>query len=174
MAKTKQTTIKAKNTAIRDMEQPIAQSPWLEDYMDLMSFKLRPMTEAGIERLAKELMLWASHDKANDKDHKHLIRISQFVREKKIPARTFERWRAKYPILKEAYEYALTALADKRESGAATREYDSSVLKQMWFYDADWKTAEEWRSKLKADSNPRNEAKVVVMSDLQYQEQTEN
>lgn len=120
---------------------------WVEDYLDLGTFRMTPVSEAYIERLSRELIIWA------DSNDPKSLRLNQFVKGKKIPHKTFDRWVEKYPMLGSAKEYAMMSIADKREVGAATREYADNVLRMMPIYDHEWKALEQWRSSLKDDSS---------------------
>ena len=136
-------------------------SKWLEDYKHMGSLKLQPVTEWFISRLALDLIAWS--DDESEKSIKQ-IRINQFLKTKKIPRRTFYDWCKKYEDLKDANEYALLALADKRESGAAVREYAENVLIMMPKYDPEWKEIIAWKASLKDQSNQGNV--TIVLPDI--------
>lgn len=140
--------VKTKNVACEDIKH----SPWLEDYLDLFTFKLKPVNQAFIDRLSVELIQWVD----DKKEARQRMKISQFYGMKKIPKKTYDRWVEKHPTLAAANEYAVMTLGDRREVGVAIRDYDSSVLRMMWKYDPDWKYAEEWRSSLKDQTTTGN------------------
>lgn len=144
--KTTHSNIKRSSKSKKD-NSDITHSTYLEDYLDLFTFKMKPVTEGFIDRLSQELMVWA------DSSERKRLKLTQFINAKKIPIGTFYRWKERHPNLQAAHQYALSVLGDKREVGVAIREYDSSILKMMHIYDSDWKEAEIWRAGLKAESD---------------------
>lgn len=153
----KKTAVSINRTENRNADD-IKHSPWLEDYLDLFTFKMKPVTEAFIERLAQELILWVD----DEKEARKRLKISQFYGYKKIPKEAFYRWIRKHPNLEEAYKYAMYSLGDRREIGVALREYDASVLKVMPLYDADWKDIEKWRASIKAETEAAASINYIV------------
>ena len=133
-------------------------SVWLEDYMDLFSLKMKPVTQGFIERLSKELLEWA--------DKEDSLILKRFYTQKKIPREAFYRWVNKYPELKLAYEHTKESIAHRRELGGMTRKFDPGfILQSMPMYDSDWKEFMQWKSSLKANET-NNEKVVIEINDL--------
>ncbi len=151
--------IKAKKPTTKRSKSERAPSAWFDEYKDLFSFKIVPINEAFIERFASDMLQWATSE---DKSLNNL-KITQFPRSKKVPMQTFYDWVNKHPIIKEAYLESMAAIGDRREIGGMTREYDSSMIKStMHLYDSKWKESEEWRAKIKADADNKNQALVIT------------
>jgi hypothetical protein len=70
----------------------------------------------------------------------------------------------KYEVLREARDYALCALGDRREVGGLKRKYDPGIIARTQAYYSDaWRFLEEWRSDMrKADEN-QSEQKITVI-----------
>lgn len=142
-----------KNIA-RDREN--LSSPWLEEYRDCFTFKMKPITEAFIDRFSKDIISWANDPKS--------LRISQFFNGKGIPGRTYWGWTEKYEKIKDAHEYALSVIADRREIGALERKYDSGyIANTMVMYDFKWREMVEWRSNLKAQESKSSSNPITVI-----------
>lgn len=134
-------------------KQEVKNSPWLEDYRDLFTFSMRPITEAFIERFSKELVEWSKLDDS--------LTITSFCRSKGISRTTFYSWVHKYPEIKEAYEFAYEQLGDKREVGGLTRKLDPTFAwNSLAKYDPEWKEFMQWKANLKQEHD--NQQKVVV------------
>lgn len=129
------------------------------DYMDTFTFKMKPMSIEGIERIAAELVNWARN---ND----DALKIAQFWNDKGINHQDFYRWMEWSPALKSAHEITMSILGTRREIGAIQKKFDTGMISfTMPFYDKNWKDNVEWRSSLKAKeaAEQNNETKIVIM-----------
>lgn len=146
-------------------EREVKNSPWLEDYYDVFGLTMRPVTQAFIERLSKELVEWAKLDDS--------LTIISFCRTKGLSRTTFYEWKNKYPEIKAAYEFAKEQFVDKREIGGLTRKYDPTfAFNSLAKYDSDWKEFMQWKANLKQDDG--NQQKVVVeINDLSLKGKSE-
>ena len=109
-----------------------AKSVWLEDYLDCFTFKLKPVTEQFIERLAKELFDWAKNDK-------NALRVSDFCWNKGIPEKTYYKWIKEHEVLQLAHEAAIHFIGSRRENGAINKKYSETIiLKSQYKYDSMW------------------------------------
>jgi hypothetical protein len=125
-------------------------SPWLEDYLDCFHLKYKPVTEAFLERISRELITWA---KTNDKAY----RISQFFSAKNMSYQTYTDWAKKYPSFGAAYNLSKTIIGERRESGALERKLDAgTVIQMMPSYCPEWKQMVKERSDMKAIANEKN------------------
>lgn len=133
-------------------------SVWLEDYMDLFSFKLKPVTQGFIDRLAHELNEWSKQEDS--------LVLRDFYDSKDIPRDAFYRWIDKYPELQEAFKVAKGRISSRREKGGMTRKFDPSfIINSMPMYDSEWKEFVQWKSNLKS-SEGSNDKIVIEINDL--------
>lgn len=127
-----------------------------DEYRNMNTFRIYPVTVEYIEQVALELIEWA-------KDDCRALKISQFFTRQGISTTTVKKWRDKSPVFDEAYVYAKQIIGDRRETGAIENEYDSGMIRSsMPIYDDEWKMNEEWRSKLKDQSGQMGNVKVVI------------
>ena len=127
-----------------------------EEYNDLFTGQGKPINETYIERISIEMTHWA----LNDKD---ALKVTQFRLLKGIDRQSWDRWVAKYPILKRAQEEAADAIGNRREIGGLTKKLDSGLVQySMPHYDQDWKANVEWRSNLKAEQQNAGTQVVVI------------
>lgn len=128
-------------------------------YTDLFTLRKTPISEAFIERLAADMVEWASKDE-------DALTLKQFPLSRGISWKTFERWTKKHDLLKSAYEDMKTFIAIRREKGMITRKYDTKATMHIQHrYDEDWKKADEFHSSLrkteKADEKHGNITVVI-------------
>jgi len=115
-----------------------------DQYKDLFVLRERPISDAFIERLAYDLVVWAV-------DNDDALKLSQFILDKRIYPKTFYSWTKRYQVLEMAKEVALEAIGNRREIGAITGKYNVNiVMSQMAKYDQSWWSLEERRTRLKA------------------------
>lgn len=127
----------------RDPESKV--SLWLEDYLDLQSMRIKPVSELFIERLALEVMEWSKLEES--------IIFRDFIDNKNIPEDAYYRWVRTYPNLKAAHTLAKGRIGSRREKGAITRKFDgSTIIGSMSMYDQEWKDLAVWKSSLKDQS----------------------
>lgn len=117
---------------------------------------LRPASQPFLEQLAIDLITWL--DNNPDK-----LQIIGFLKERGIFPATIREWTKRNESLKNAYNWAMYTLGQRREEGAIRKEFDSSFVRYtMPMFDEDFKALEEWRSKLK-DENQEGGTKIVVL-----------
>lgn len=143
-------TLKPKNpSAIKSRDPESSVSPWLEDYLDLQSMKMKPISEASIERISLELVEWSKQEDS--------LVFRDFYDNKNIPEDAYYRWINTYPILKAAHNLAKGRIGSRREKGVITRKYEaSSIIGSMPMYDKEWKDLIAWKSSLKEQSATGN------------------
>lgn len=145
--------IKPDSKPKRDPE--IEKSPWLEDYLDCFTFKMKPVTQKFIERISAELIEWAEHSN-------EAVKLSQFFDAKRIPRDTWNNW-VRYDTFKVAKQLALSILGNKREYAALIRKYEAGTVNFMMpNYDPDWKEMLQFRAKLKAESENNNQPLIIT------------
>jgi len=132
-----------------------------DEYLDIFTFKTRPVTDEWIEQLAKDLVKWSTEDD-------EAFKLTQYYRSRGIGSDDMKRWCERSPKLKKAHTVALQALGDRREIGALKKKYDPGMTRTMMpRYDKDWKKIEEWRSTLRAkETAAGGGTKFVIMNDF--------
>lgn len=141
-AKTSKPSTKKTLNTTKDRDRDTKISPWLEDYLDLQSFRLKPITQASIERIANELIEWSAKEDS--------IVFRDFYDDKYIPENVYYSWLKKYPELQAAHTLAKGRIGSRREKGALMRKYDGSlIVNSMPMYDNEWKEMVAWKSSLK-------------------------
>jgi hypothetical protein len=108
-----------------------------DEYIDLRSLKQHVTSLEWAERLATELTDWADNDP-------EAFTLNQFWRKYGIGREDYVRLMDRYSVIKKAYNYALEALGDKREMGAALvghkKQYDPYVImKSLARFNPDYK-----------------------------------
>lgn len=160
-----------------DETSDFKKSPWLEDYKDCFTFKIQPMTEAGIDRICKELVDWA-------KNNKDALRIQDFHISKGINDSTYCKWKHRHENLKIAHETAMNYLAARREVGALNRKYsESMVIKMQHMYDPKWEEVRQREKQDKIDiaiavkkatmEMGESKPQVIVLSELEFKKREE-
>lgn len=153
--KTNPTTLKPPLATIaRDKDSP--KSPYLEEYQDFSCGRMKPVTDAFLDRMAIDLMDYAKS--TND-----VMRIEWFFVSRNIYPSTGRRWAERYDNFGKAYEMAKYIIGMRREQKGLERKYDSNlVAKSMAMYDPEWKKMMEWQAKLSGD-NESGGTKIVIM-----------
>lgn len=124
--------MKLKNKTLPSNQLDHSVSPWLGEYQDCFTFKIKPITQSFIERFASDLVKWAYND------NEALI-ISQFYLSKGISPQTYYRWINQHSILKEAHETALLCIGNRREIGALKRKFSETMIaRRQHAYDSEW------------------------------------
>ena len=132
------------NTEYRDRLAVLSQTNTAPDYI--------------VNEISQDLENWA--------ENTHALRFSDFLLQRKLSPNTFYGWLEKFPRLKESYEFALMAIASRREIGAITRKYDaSSALKMMPQYDKDWANMMRFEADLKKQSQGETAVTINVIEE---------
>lgn len=98
-----------------------------KDYYCTLSFKMKPISEAGKDEIARRLKTWASNEDA--------FRLDDFLDGEGIRPADYYDWIKTSKNLKEAHEFAIRRLASNRERGAAVRKYDAATIaRTIGFY----------------------------------------
>ncbi len=127
-----------------------------DEYRDMFTLRMKPITPASLEKIGQELIEWALHDT-------RALKITQFFHERGIGSTTIKKWRDKHPSFDETYVYAKEVIGNRREMGGLQGEYDSGMVRSsMPIYDDEWRSTEEWRSKLKDTSGQQGNVRVVI------------
>lgn len=149
---------KKSKTPQNSTHQPKLSKTIWEDYFNMTTFKMSPVSDVFLEKLAADLCQWALHDE-------EALKLNTFFAERGIHQHTAEVWRKRNKKLDSAYSFAKQCIGDRREMGGLKRKLDSGMVSTtMAHYDSDWKALAEWRAKLKAETEGAAiEAKVVVL-----------
>lgn len=99
-------------------------------------------TEMGAKCLAEDMMRWAKEEEA--------FSIPEYLMENNIPHQRYYEWKAKFPFLKEAHEFAKMCIGIRRERGIIKGDYNAAaVIPVMSYYSKEWKEMDVWRSELR-------------------------
>ena len=130
-----------------------------DHYLDLVSFREKPISDQSLEKLAKDLVAWAINDETATK-------IKPFFIFRGMGTTDVKRWKKRNKKFAAAYSLALSAIGNRREHGALTKKYDSNtVIKSMPLYDSDWKDLEEWRSNLRKSEQENKATTFTIKMD---------
>lgn len=123
---------------------------YLDEYRELFTMRMKPVSESFLQQIAGELLAWAY----NNKD---ALILRDFFHDKGIPARSAARWAQKHQVLKQAMEEAKYMLGSRREKGAVKREYEPGMIRAVQHqYDPEWRKDEIWRAELKQKQDERS------------------
>jgi hypothetical protein len=111
-----------------------------DEYNEFFSGRLIPVSEAFVEKIAQELVIWAhSNDDA--------LILSEFYLSRGIAPKVFHRWMEKFPVVKEAHDTALEIIGNRREKGGLNYKLHAGmVMYSAPLYKPQWKDLHEWRS----------------------------
>ena len=151
MKEKKDKSITSIHSSPREMDR---QPKWVGEYRDMLSFKILPVTEMFIERLAKDLIAWAQTDDA--------WIYSQFYTQKGIHRSQYYKWVDAHEVLREAHDMAKELIGIRRETKF---QHDTGMVKPMMpFYSQDWKDMETWRNKLKVEQVSADKRPIILGS----------
>ena len=94
---------------------------------------------------------------------KHFEQLRNDPSKKRVAPKTYYGWVKRYPIAKEANEFAKTIIGNRREVGALKRKFDVGMFTaSMPMYSDEWKENVEWKSSLKHKEH-HNEGNITVV-----------
>lgn len=138
------------DTILQDNTENAAPPIKWSSYLDLISFRQKPINPAFIEKLAAEEVAWA----LNTED---ALVFEEFLMLKGIGQSTFYKWLHAHESLAKAHNFAMMVIGVRREKGAINRKFDANIiLKSLPIYSESWRNLEEWRSKLTEKANAGN------------------
>lgn len=128
-----------------------------DEYLNAITFRKIPVSEAFVQKMGTELVQWAMNDKK-------AYKLSQFFAEKGINRSTIHRWMDKHPDFKDAYEHAKEIIGNRREVGALERKLDATIVKAtMHRYDPEWMEIDKYHSDLsKKVDDLKGDIKVIM------------
>lgn len=127
---------------------------WLDQYIDIYTFKTMPVTERWAVKISEDLVNWA-------KKNEDAFKLTQFCEERGIPYSTFKTLVNKFPCMKIARDAAVMIIGNRREIGGLKNKLNTTmVMSQMAKYDDEWWSLEQRRAKLKAESQPKSDENV--------------
>lgn len=128
-----------------------------DNYRDMLTFRMKPVSDHFIDKLAQELVDWA-------RNNEDALKLTQFFVQKGIDISNLYRWEERNETLKTAHEFALMCIGARREIGAIKKKYDAGIIAStMAHYDPSWKDLEEWRAMLRRKELEQNQTKFVVI-----------
>jgi len=127
-----------------------------EDYLDMFSFKRKPVPLAFLLEIAQKVIKWAQEEES--------LKMDQFLIKYGIEQSDMDRWRDRCPELKDAWKFAKMIIGTRRELGALTGKLDRSIVAfTMPVYCREWKEQAEWRAKLKQTETESTGPQFVVL-----------
>ena len=131
----------------------------IDEILDLKDFKRKPITNTKAERLARALLDWAEQPDA--------LRLHQFAKQQDIPLRYLPRLCEKSEIFAICYEEALLTIADRRELGGLSREYDPGMIRSsLAHYCPIAKEQAEFNAELKKKNEEDRHQVFHIVRDL--------
>lgn len=134
----------------------------LEEYLNLKTLGNEPLSQTGLERMARELVEWA-------RTTEDAVRVEEFSLAHGIPTRVFEAWADRYPLFGEAYAHAMELLGMKSYKKAIHKGLAEPIFKHLQHaYDPAWKRAEDYhheRRKQLMEKNTPPPTTIVVRTE---------
>lgn len=116
------------------------------------------VTEEDLNELADLLVVWADTDEA--------LKVSQFYTKFYMSDKVFYGYVAKCPKLADAVDIAKKKIGDRREVGAITGRFSSTIVeKTMPMYDSEYRSLIEWKSKLGVEQEQQG-SRIVVLDKI--------
>ncbi len=140
--------VKFTKTSTNKRKPPKEQAPIKtyrqEMYTDMFTLRQTPISDDYLEKFALE---WITVT-LNDDD---MLTLNDFYFKKGVNKGTVEGWIQRSPIVREAHDYVVNILGNRRERGSIKKQYDSTtILRSQHMYDKAWQASEEWRANLQA------------------------
>lgn len=146
----------AKSKSAKSSTETKEPTKLIDRYPDLFFLREQPMPEVIIKRLVAEMIEFS--------DRPTTLRASQFWNDKKINSGYYWQWKEKFPELKQAYEYMLARIAERRDLGAMTREFDGNYIKDSQpMYDPEYKALLEWKAHLAKKEEGAGQGNITVV-----------
>lgn len=144
------------NNTIKKDKQTKTLKVWNEEYFDLFTLRVKPVSDAFIEKVAEGLIKWA--------DLKSSFRISDFYMDRGMDNDDFYRWIKRNKNMKRAHKYAMSRIGSRREKGAMFNELNvTMVTKTLGHYCEIYEKEEQKRSDQRQKENVDNQKTVVVI-----------
>lgn len=167
MKKEKKESAKKKRTEVvisnpQDTKEPESKPKCvlLDEFDNFKTGEKDILTTLSAPRICRELIQWAFTDP-------EAIKVKQFLAEKGICDRTWNRWCQKHEDIGKAHHFAKMIIGNRREHGMITRKYEpSQTAKNMWMYDDDWKISAEFWANLSEKGITENNVKYIIMPEV--------
>lgn len=137
----------AKKAPQRSTKKEMAPSDFSDVEMveDVYTGQCNPYPLEYIKRISHEALEYIENTP-------RCLKISQYIRYKRLKEKTYYNWVNKYPWFEENHKACLRALGDKREVGMCFKELDRDAqLYVMYHYDPDWVGHQQRYNDLKKD-----------------------
>lgn len=105
-----------------------------DEYMDMFLMQKKPVTDTFLDMLAETYILWV-------KTEIKCIIFTEFLQQQGITRSHFYRWLLRSEKLREAHDFVLMTLGNRRERGVAERKYEPSMITKVHGHYSDiWVT----------------------------------
>lgn len=109
-----------------------------DDYLCTYSFRTIPISQAGMDELAKRMRAYPDNPDNKDSDGIEPLTLGEFLDKEGVRHRDLVRWMEKHEGLRLAHEHYMQRISRRREKGALIRKYDGNVVaRYQWKYDKD-------------------------------------
>lgn len=140
---------------IQSAKSTVQMHDW-DDYYCNISFKKQPANETTRENFSIAWVEYVRKTPSVITIWKYPVEIAGMYQS------TVENWMAKDANVANAHKYVRSLCALRRDEGAATKNYDGSwIAKTMPMYCDEYKSLEEWRSRLSEKVAAAGGVKVV-------------
>lgn len=129
----------------------------LEMYRKAGDWDMHPLTGNGLRDRALRLQIWARDDNS-------ALKLQQFAQKEGISWTTFKHWTERYPEFREAAEYALMCIGNRRETQSRTLPIIKEFLMLTQYkYDPDYREHHKYHAALKEEQLSLKVPDVIVM-----------
>ena len=137
--------------------KPITQTDW---FLNMNTGNKHFLNEDWVKEFAMDMVKWAQESDS--------IVFNDYLNSRGDHSKTLIGWEKRFPNEAAAKEMAKQIIGARRETGAAKRELDPSMIKfNQPQYDHEWKELLIWREEVKAkaikDTKVDSETKVIVI-----------
>lgn len=131
-----------------------------DEYHDMFSFRLKPVSDAYIDSVAEELVKWALSDT-------DALVLQEFYIKKGMNSNDMKRWCGRNENLLHAHKFSLMILGVRREKGGLKKQLDAGMVSYTMAHYCDvWKFLAEWRSKMTKDEGQTTGKLTIHMEDF--------
>ena len=130
----------------------------LDEHWSFFEMKIRPKPVLHLIDLAKRLLKWSKDPNA--------LRIEQFWAAEELHHKDFYRWVEKYDFMRNAYDFALETIGERRGQRLENNEMNGQFIARLGMYSHRYKEYEEWRSRLNKEEQKTDGPQIVVIEKM--------
>ena len=126
-----------------------------EDRLSIIHGLGKPIPDYFIEEIRLDVKEWSEKPTS--------LRFKDYLRERRIPWKVFCDMKDRYAPLQQEYEWALDAIASRREIGVSRFDLHPAALRMMPRYDDEWTENEKKLEEIKKIGQPTETGNVRVV-----------